>query len=495
MYLRALPLLFVMVEKASSLTLQIPFKDEQRNSKDVSEENEIDQEMNSAVEEPIEEFNKRTDLMEADIKTRVIEASAKGKFRNAFKFDRYTTIWPDGKVVYRFDTKFSPEGEEAILAAMKHITDSTRGCITFAERKTERDFLNFSNKLGGCWSYIGMQYDYGAADISLTEPGCTTKVGTIVHELVHALGFWHEHNRSDRDEYIKLHSENIKEGKEVNFQKEDSIDLVPFDYGSIMMYGRMFFSKNGKPTIEPLETGATIGQRDRLSETDVSEIRKLYNYLLEGDVKVQPKDKVKAKFKNAFKFEHWTRKWPGGKVAYTFHTTFSSSGKKAILDAMKHITSKTGGCIKFAERKSERDYLDFSNKLGGCWSYIGMQYDYGPADVSLSEPGCVYKFGTVVHELVHALGFWHEHTHKDRDKYIKINTQNIQPGKEEQFKKQESDTMGPFDYDSIMMYGPTFFSKNGKPTIEPLKKGVKIGQRDSLSKTDVAEIKKMYGCK
>lgn len=51
-----------------------------------------------------------------------------------------------------------------------------------------------------------------------------------------------------------------------------------------------------------------------------------------------------------------------------------------------------------------------------------------------------------------------------------------------------------YDYGSVMHYASTAFSKNGKPTIEPKKKGVEIGQRTGFSETDIYKINKLYKC-
>ena len=51
----------------------------------------------------------------------------------------------------------------------------------------------------------------------------------------------------------------------------------------------------------------------------------------------------------------------------------------------------------------------------------------GKQQVSLAASGCMYD-GTAMHEIMHALGFFHEHVRTDRDKYIKIHFENIQDG-------------------------------------------------------------------
>ena len=53
-----------------------------------------------------------------------------------------------------------------------------------------------------------------------------------------------------------------------------------------------------------------------------------------------------------------------------------------------------------------------------CTTLVGL------LQVSLGN-GCVYT-GIVMHELMHATGFWHEQSRADRDRHITINWDNIQ---------------------------------------------------------------------
>ena len=63
-----------------------------------------------------------------------------------------------------------------------------------------------------CYSRVGREYYVpGAQEVSI-GPGCNSK-GIILHEIMHALGFWHEQSRTDRDNFLSVLWENIKPGR------------------------------------------------------------------------------------------------------------------------------------------------------------------------------------------------------------------------------------------------------------------------------------------
>lgn len=57
-----------------------------------------------------------------------------------------------------------------------------------------------------------------------------------IHYIGHAMGFFHEHIRSDRDNYIVINYENIRSGRESRFETTATINTVPYDYTSNLHY-------------------------------------------------------------------------------------------------------------------------------------------------------------------------------------------------------------------------------------------------------------------
>ncbi|OWK10836.1 hypothetical protein Celaphus_00005858 [Cervus elaphus hippelaphus] len=66
--------------------------------------------------------------------------------------------------------------------------------------------------------------------------------------------------------------------------------------------------------------------------------------------------------------------------------------------------------------------------MSGCFSSIGRS---GGMQVVSLGPSCLQRGpGIVLHELMHVLGFWHEHSRADRDRYIRVNWNEILPDTE-----------------------------------------------------------------
>nr|CAH7744345.1 unnamed protein product [Callosobruchus chinensis] len=174
--------------------------------------------------------------------------------------------------------------------------------------------------------------------------------------------------------------------------------------------------------------------------------------------------------------------------------------KALFKQAMRHWENFT--CVKFVERNRDehQNYIIFTERPCGCCSFVGKRGNGGQA-ISIGK-NCD-KFGIIVHELGHVVGFWHEHTRPDRDNHVNIIRENIMSGQEYNFNKlneEEVNSLGlTYDYDSIMHYARNTFSKGTYlDTIQPIdvpgRKRPEIGQRVRLSEGDIAQTNLLYKC-
>jgi len=206
------------------------------------------------------------------------------------------------------------------------------------------------------------------------------------------------------------------------------------------------------------------------------------------------------------------RLWPSGVVEYKFYHTFSTEKRRIVMEAMEYITAKvsSGDCIRFQEAtESTEDYVLIRDGVDVCNSEVGR---IGGEQVIKLSSGC-FDEGLMgpVHELVHALGFVHEHTRPDRDSFVSVNFENIVKGKEKNFQKRPQgysdffpkDTVNamntPYDVLSLLHYGTQAFSKNGKATLTylhglPDETWPEPHYDDPLSIIDQVELAMAYKC-
>ncbi|XP_042604699.1 hatching enzyme 1.2-like [Cyprinus carpio] len=228
--------------------------------------------------------------------------------------------------------------------------------------------------------------------------------------------------------------------------------------------------KPGPPAFLPIPGNVDITTKFLETNKGCSE------HLIEGDL-------VFPKTKNALYCFNNNCFWKKNssnivEVPYIVSSEFSSTDISVIKNAMSTFHKKT--CIRFVPRLNQTDYISIENK-DGCYSSLGRTG--GKQVVSLKRTGCVYH-GIIQHELNHALGFYHEHTRSDRDKYVKINWEYVPTDKASNFQIQNTNNQNTkYDYGSIMHYGKTAFTTQaGKDTITPIPDAtVAIGQRQDMS--------------
>ncbi|XP_026333154.1 zinc metalloproteinase nas-4 [Hyposmocoma kahamanoa] len=195
--------------------------------------------------------------------------------RNGVKGE--TSRWPDGIIPYVIEGYYNQQQRELIMRAIADYHRLT--CLRFVPYKGQKDYITIQSGNTGCWSSVGRTG--GRQEVNLQTPGCVTKKGTVIHELLHAIGFMHEQSRPERDDYVDIHYNNIRSGSENNFQKADPKTAdgfgVAYDYNSVMHYSEYAFSRNNQKTIVPKVGGVTLGQREGLSRGDVRKVNNMYN--------------------------------------------------------------------------------------------------------------------------------------------------------------------------------------------------------------------------
>jgi hypothetical protein len=203
-------------------------------------------------------------------------------------------LWPDypNTQVFKADgTQVSPIIPYDTSKAPPRTIDNIRKVAEhwFAKETCVR-FVNITDKspkpsdyimikdggAGQCWSYIGRIG--GVQELSLGA-GCETEV-VIAHEFTHALGFYHEHSRPDRDDYLYVLTENIETSRS-SFDKvpappESNGYGVPYNVKSIMQYPSYAFAKQGLNSIITKPGNETIEYNNDWQFTDIKIINLMY---------------------------------------------------------------------------------------------------------------------------------------------------------------------------------------------------------------------------
>ncbi len=159
--------------------------------------------------------------------------------------------------------------------------NSTFANIKFVARTAQTDYVNFNfdanDNSAQCEATIGRaggEQQVGGSGGSINP--CT--ITTILHEMGHTVGLWHEQTRADRNTYIAVNYGNVIKGSFYNYDQisDNAQQNTLFDYASIMEYPAFSFSRNGAPVIESIPAGIPLSNPTGYTAADIDGVRRLY---------------------------------------------------------------------------------------------------------------------------------------------------------------------------------------------------------------------------
>ena len=193
-------------------------------------------------------------------------------------------LWPGGIVPYEWDPALPLANRLRVIAAM----DIWRSAVNveFVLRTNEADYVRIRNADGTSGSsseHVGR--NGGRQFLNIRQDLSGISDHGLAHELGHVLGYYHTHQRPDRNNYVTIYSDRIRPSGTGNYPTVGSALAYPrnaMDYDSVMSYGRCIFSvcescSSDLDNCRVIEINdpndaalfdSTMGQRSYLTEID-----------------------------------------------------------------------------------------------------------------------------------------------------------------------------------------------------------------------------------
>jgi Astacin (Peptidase family M12A)/Divergent InlB B-repeat domain len=181
------------------------------------------------------------------------------------------SLWPGGTVYYQIAagsgdqttinaaiTLFNNEFTGAVQWV--GVTVNGGGMVTVPSNGTYVEINLDPNNTNGSCEVNSIGYPGAGHVVSMGGSG-TCSITTILHEMGHIIGLYHEFTRTDRDSYVTVNYNNAIKGSwpfdfAINTQNQQLV--TPYDYASVMQYPSFVLSRNGGPVIETIPAGIPL---------------------------------------------------------------------------------------------------------------------------------------------------------------------------------------------------------------------------------------------
>lgn len=185
-----------------------------------------------------------------------------------YSFEEGARRWPNGTLYYQFDN--ISRGNQQLFNNACNLWGK-KANVRCEENRSASNYV-LVGEYGGNFSSVGMTGGEQSLSIYNWDDD------TIAHEVMHAFGFTHEQCRNDRDRYVTIEWDNIKDSMEYNFSKDGGSSSTEYDYYSVMHYDAWAFTSNGGQTIIPLDSSVDLRRmgRSSISDTDYQDMINAY---------------------------------------------------------------------------------------------------------------------------------------------------------------------------------------------------------------------------
>ena len=285
----------------------------------------------------------------------------------------FIKLWPEGKVYYTIDESFTGF-EDKLNRAIKNWNATAP--IAFVERTNQSNYVEFRLNNSTTSSYLGMIG--GKQIINLNEEA---NYGILMHEMAHAVGLTHEHDRLDRNEYINIDWTNIDPSHQKDFYRDHSSRIINFyDYNSLMSYGSYVSSainaNQAVLTKKAPEGEEWNAQRSYLSRNDIKLLEELYG------IQVSKKPRIELyKFdsNNSYSFDR-------NNLSVEIGAHVISTGETAILEKGIGLIKSGDKTVNYFPSDNTSDtFIENISGIEPCTEYYYFAYAKNSYGIKTSE--------------------------------------------------------------------------------------------------------------